>query len=88
MPLGGYVSALQKQIPPQNKDWFGYKMNEDEPRRILAENLSVARGAHFRPEDIFLTTGAFSGLAVSLYCLLEPGDEVIFISHPGSFMRR
>ncbi len=85
MPLEGYVSALQKQIPPKNKDWFGYKMNEEEPRRILAENLSISRGARFKPEDIFLTTGAFSGLAVSLYCLLEPGDEVIFISPPWFF---
>jgi len=85
MPLAGYVSALQQHTPPQNKDWFGYKMNEEEPRRILAENLSIARGAHFRPEDLFLTTGAFPGLAVSLYCLLEPGDEVIFISPPWFF---
>jgi len=60
-------------------------MDEDEPRRIVAENLSTSRGAHFKPVDIFLTTGAFSGLAVSLYCLLEPGDEVIFISPPWFF---
>jgi len=85
MPLAGYVSALHQHTPPQNKDWFGYKMNEDEPRKVLAENLSLTRGVSFRPENIFMTTGAFAGLAVSLYGLLDPGDEVIFISPPWFF---
>ena len=39
----------------------------------------------FKPEDIFLTTGAFAGLAVTLNAVLEPGDEVIFISPPWFF---
>ena len=85
MPLPGFVAALQQWSAPQNKDWFAYKMNEERPRQELAENLRAIRGMEFKPEDIFLTTGAFAGLAVTLNAILEPGDEVIFISPPWFF---
>jgi aspartate aminotransferase len=85
MPLPGFVSALQQWIIPQNKDWFAYKMNEERPRQVLAENLRSTRGLEFRPEDIFMTTGAFAGLAVVLNAVIEPGDEIIFVSPPWFF---
>jgi len=85
MPLPGFVAALQQWSAPKNKDWFAYKMNEERPRQVLAENLRAIRGMEFKPEDIFLTTGAFAGLAVTLNAILEPGDEVIFISPPWFF---
>src|SRR5690349_2884322 len=28
MPLPGYVSALQRHLIPQDKDWFAYKLSE------------------------------------------------------------
>jgi aspartate aminotransferase len=85
MPLPGFIDALQRSIIPQNKDWFAYKMNEEQPRQVLAENLSQTRGMQFQPEDIFLTTGAFGALAVTLNAITDPGDEVIFISPPWFF---
>lgn len=85
MPLQGFVDALARAIVPQDKDWFAYKMNEDIPRKVLAKNLSQTRGLSFQPEDIFMTTGAFGALAVSLNATIDPGDEVIFITPPWFF---
>lgn len=85
MPLQGFVDALARAIVPQDKDWFAYKMNEDIPRQVLAKNLSQTRGLSFQPEDIFMTTGAFGALAVSLNAMIDPGDEVIFITPPWFF---
>lgn len=85
MPLQGFVDALARAIVPHNKDWFAYKMNEDIPRQVLAKNLSQTRGLSFQPEDIFMTTGAFGALAVSLNATIDPGDEVIFITPPWFF---
>ncbi len=85
MPMPEFVSALQRWSIPQNKDWFAYKLNEDLPRQALAEYLQRTRGLAYQPEDIFMTTGAFGALAVSLNAILDAGDEVIFISPPWFF---
>jgi aspartate aminotransferase len=82
MPLPGFVAAMQRWIVPQNKNWFAYKMNEPEPREAVAAALHARRGVTFRPEDIYLTTGAFGALVVALDAILDPGDEVIYISPP------
>ena len=85
MPLEGYVGALQRWITPQNKDWFAYKMNEPEAVTPLVEGLYEWRGVRYDPQDIFLTTGAFSALSVTLGAILDAGDEVIFNSPPWFF---
>lgn len=85
MPLPGFTAALKKQIEPQNKDWFAYKDNETPARTVVAESLQRQRGRPFAPEDVFLTNGAFAGLAVTLAAVTDPGDEVIFISPPWFF---
>jgi len=85
MPLPGFVDALQRSIVPQNKDWFAYKDNEPESRAAVAESLRAWRGVSYEPDDIFLTNGAFAGLTVALRVLINPGDEVIFISPPWFF---
>ena len=82
MPLQGFVDALQRGVVPQDKSWFAYKMSEEEPRQVVAEGLLQRRGVTFDPEDILLTNGAFGGLAVVLTTVLDPGDEVVFISPP------
>ena len=51
----------------------------------MAACLQQWRRVAFKPEDIFLTTGAFSAIAVKLNAILDPGDEVIFISPPWFF---
>ncbi|MGW8250281.1 MAG: aminotransferase class I/II-fold pyridoxal phosphate-dependent enzyme, partial [Anaerolineales bacterium] len=85
MPLPGFVEALQSSVIPQDKEWFAYKMNEERPRQVLAENLTRTRGMAFDPQDIFPTTGAFGALAVTLNAIIDPGDEVIYISPPWFF---
>ena len=85
MPLPGFVEALSRWIVPQNKDWYAYKDNE--PGRARSSPPPCACGAElpFADEDIFLTNGAFAALAVALRALVDPGDEVIFISPPWFF---
>lgn len=34
------------------------------------------------PADVAMTNGGFAALAVSMRALVEPGDEVIFLSPP------
>jgi aspartate aminotransferase len=85
MPVSGYVESLQRWLPPQNKDWFAYKTNESQAQIAVAESLAEWRKKAFLPEDIFLTTGAFSALALTLHAIIDPGDEVIYISPPWFF---
>jgi aspartate aminotransferase len=85
MPLPGFVEALERWSVPQNKDWYAYKNNEPEPCAVVARSLHERRGLPFEAEDIFLTNGAFAALSVTLCALLDPGDEVIFITPPWFF---
>jgi aspartate aminotransferase len=85
MPLPGFVEALGKWSVPQNKDWFAYKNNEVESRKVVVEGLRERRGVTFEEEDIFLTNGAFAAIAVTLCAIIDPRDEVIFISPPWFF---
>lgn len=85
MPLPEFVGALGQWVQPQNKDWFAYKTNETEPRDVLVDSLRERYAMPFEAEDIFLTNGAFGAIAVSLMTLVNPGDEVIFISPPWFF---
>lgn len=85
MPLPGFVDALQRWSVPQNKDWFAYKMNEEPARKAVVNILKEWRNVTFDTDDIFMTTGAFSALSVTLAAITDPGDEVIFISPPWFF---
>jgi aspartate aminotransferase len=85
MPLGGFVDAIRRHVEPQNKDWFAYQRNEPHAAGPVARMLRERHGIAFEPEDIFLTPGAFGALSVSLRTVVDPGDEVIFISPPWFF---
>jgi aspartate aminotransferase len=85
LPLQGFIKALQKWVVPKNKDWFAYKLNEQEACESVAESLRNQRGLNYRPEDIFMTNGAFAALAVTINSICEAGDEIIFISPPWFF---
>jgi aspartate aminotransferase len=85
MPLEGYVSALQRWAVPQNKDWFAYKMSEPEAVTPLIKGLYEWRGVRYNPQDILMTTGAFSAISCTLGAIVDPGDEVIFNSPPWFF---
>ncbi len=85
MPMPAYVAALQKHIEPRNKDWFAYKLSEPESQRIVADTLTRRTGLAWDPADVAMTNGGFGALAVALRTLVEPDDEVIFLSPPWFF---
>ena len=85
MPLERYVEALQRHVVPQDKDWFAYKLSEPASRRVVAESLTSRTGLAWDPEDIAMTNGGFAAIAVALRTLVEPGDEVIFLTPPWFF---
>jgi aspartate aminotransferase len=80
-----YVRALQRWAEPRDKDWFGYKMSHRPALVAAAEGLSKELGLSFDADDILLTRGAHGGLAAALNVVVDPGDEVIFISPPWFF---
>lgn len=85
MPLPGYVDALRAQIEPQAPDWFAYKMSEPRSQAAVARGLTVRTGLDWDPADVAMTNGGFAALAVAFRTILEPGDEVIFLSPPWFF---
>ncbi|MEO0837017.1 MAG: aminotransferase class I/II-fold pyridoxal phosphate-dependent enzyme [Cyanobacteria bacterium J06642_3] len=80
MPIAEYVETLQQATTPLDKNWLAYKQNEPEARAVVCKSLSDYLGHQFEPEDIFLTNGAIAGLQVGLKTMIDPGDEVIFIT--------
>jgi aspartate aminotransferase len=85
MPLPGYVAALSAALQPQDKDWFAYKMSEPKSQRAVARSLTARTGLDWDPEDVFMTNGGFAALAVTFRAILEPEDEVVFLSPPWFF---
>jgi aspartate aminotransferase len=85
MALPELVETLQRWAVPQSKDWFAYKTNEQPARETAAATQSALVGTTFDPEDIFLTPGAFGALSVALRAVVDPGDEVLYLSPPWFF---
>jgi aspartate aminotransferase len=80
-----YVEILQRWAVPRDKDWFRYKMADPAAQSAAAEALSRELGLAFEPEDILLARGAHGGLATALGAVVDPGDEVLFMSPPWFF---
>lgn len=85
MPLAAVEAALARASRAQNKDWFAYKTSEPEAVSVVQSTLRARLGIDFDQSDIFMTTGAFGALAASLRSVLDPGDEVIYLSPPWFF---
>jgi aspartate aminotransferase len=85
MPLPEIQQALVKWAAPHNKDWFAYKFSDPSAVKVAVESLRRRVGIDFDPRDISLTTGAFGGLASALRAVVDPGDEVIYLSPPWFF---
>lgn len=85
MTLPGFVDALRSWSVPKDKDWFAYKVMDAKAQSAAAASLSARLGLSFAPDDIFLTRGAGGGLAVALSAVIDPLDEVIFVSPPWFF---
>ena len=82
MPPAAYVSALQAAAVPRNEGWFAYKMYEPASQEAAAASLRNLTGLPFAPEDILLTTGGFTALALGMKAVADPGDEIIFSLPP------
>jgi aspartate aminotransferase len=85
MPLPEIQQALTKWAKPKDKDWFAYKFSDDHAIKVAVESLRGRVGIDFDPKDVSMTTGAFGGLASTLRAVLDPGDEVIYLSPPWFF---
>ena len=85
MPLAGYVDALRAQIEPRSPDWFAYKVSEPKSQAAVARGLSARTGLDWDPADVAMTNGGFAAIAVAFRAVLEPGDEVVFLSPPWFF---
>ncbi len=85
MPLPGYVDALARHLVPGDKDWFAYKLSEPDSQRTVAATLTRRTGMRWDPADVAMTNGGFAALAVATRTLVEPGDEVVFLSPPWFF---
>lgn len=85
MPLPGLVAALERALVPTDKDHFAYKNNEPAAQEVVATSLRARTGIAFEPADVFLTPGTFGALSVAMRAIVDPGDEVIFLSPPWFF---
>jgi aspartate aminotransferase len=82
MALPGFVDALARWIKPEDPHWFGYKTSDPGACSVAAIALSGRVGVEFPPDQLFLTNGAIAGLTVALRTVVDPGDEVIYLSPP------
>jgi aspartate aminotransferase len=85
MPLPELVEVLKRNLEPQDRNWFAYKLNEPEARVPVARSLTRLTGLDWDPEDVFMTNAGFGALAVTLRAITEPGDEVMYLSPPWFF---
>jgi aspartate aminotransferase len=85
LPPPGFVAALQRYSIPTATDWFAYRFQHQPARQAAATSLSAELGADFAAEDIFLTRAAGGAIALALNTVVDPGDEVIFLSPPWYF---
>jgi aspartate aminotransferase len=85
LPPPGFVAALQRYSMPAATDWFAYRFQHQPARQAAATALSAELGADFAAEDIFLTRAAGGAIALALNTVVDPGDEVIFLSPPWYF---
>ncbi len=83
--LPGFVEALQRWSVPTSIDSFAYRAMHEPARRAAAASLSAELGVDFAAEDVFLTRGAAGAIALALSAVVDPGDEVIFLSPPWFF---
>jgi aspartate aminotransferase len=85
MPLPELVDTLRRRSVPRDKDWFAYTTNDPTARAAAAAALAAEQGIEVDPLDLTLTPGTFGALAIALRTVVDPGDEVVYISPPWFF---
>lgn len=77
--------ALERWATSRDRSWYAYKMDEPDAQAELARSLQAWRGVTYDPADIFVTNGALAGITMAVNAIVDPGDEIIFISPPWYF---
>lgn len=85
MPMPAYVDALRAHLEPKSPDWFAYKLSEPKSQAVVAADLTNRTGLDWDPADVAMTNGGFAAIAVALRAIVEPGDEVVFLTPPWFF---
>lgn len=85
MPLEEYVEVRRKTMIPENKDWFAYQLSLPVAQEPAAEGARERTGIEFDADHVTMTTGNFAGLSLAMRAVLDPGDEVIFLTPPWFF---
>lgn len=80
-----YVDALLAATEPSGVDHYAYKMNEADATEAVSAGLRRRFDLAFEPEDVLMTNGNFAGLTIVLRTIVDPTDEVVFISPPWFF---
>lgn len=86
-PLPAYVEAICEASVPKRPGWFGYTLNDPAARAAAAASLRDRLQIPFEEADIFLTRGGSGALVLALQAILEPGDEVVYLSPPWFFYK-
>lgn len=84
-PPPGFVEALQRCSVPESNDSFAYRFIHEPARQAVAESLTAELDVDFPAENVFLTRGAGGAIALALSTVVDPGDEVVFLSPPWFF---
>jgi len=85
LPPPGFVDAMRRYSIPSSPDWFAYCFAYEPARQAAAAALTAELGLNFAGDDIFLTRGAGGAIALALLTVVDPGDEVVFLSPPWFF---
>ena len=80
-----YVQAIQAGADPTGPKHFAYSQDLPVATEAISAGLRARFGLPFAASDITMTNGNFTGLAVMLRVLADPGDEVVFVSPPWFF---
>jgi aspartate aminotransferase len=84
-PLPVVQQALTRWAEPRSTDWFAYKFSDPAAVGVVVESLRRRHGIDFEAADVSMTNGAFGALASTLRAVVDPGDEVIYLSPPWFF---
>ncbi|MEA3012171.1 MAG: aspartate aminotransferase [Sphingomonadales bacterium] len=84
-PLPAYVAAIREASVPRRPGWFGYTLNDPAARAAATASLRERLDIPYEEEDIFLTRGGSGALVLALEAILNPGDEVVYLSPPWFF---
>ena len=80
-----YVRTIQAGVVPTGPRHFAYTQDLPVATESIAAGLRERFDLPFEASDITMTNGNFTGLAVMLRVLADPGDDVIFVSPPWFF---